>query len=188
MTTNGRTTGDSRRYGRRSFLKTAGAGAVFSATLAGCTGGGGDEPTATASDAPDTRSSTPPDDEATMSPTDTHTATSTPMGGSPTSSPTPSPTPDQTVIVGPGGQLSFDPRSFEIGVGDTVLWTWDAGGHNVKPSATPDGSDWAGTPGEEFATFSSGHVYAYTFEVAGTYRYYCAPHRSAGMTGSFTVG
>lgn len=91
-------------------------------------------------------------------------------------------------MVGPGGSLSFEPESFQIAVGDTVLWTWDAGGHNVKASTTPEGSDWSGTPGGEFDTFGSGHTYRYRFDVAGTYEYYCAPHRSAGMTGSFTVG
>ncbi|WP_346430010.1 plastocyanin/azurin family copper-binding protein [Haloarcula regularis] len=35
--------------------------------------------------------------------------------------------------------------------------------------------------------FDTGHTYAYTFEVPGEYAYFCRPHRSLGMTGSFTV-
>jgi plastocyanin len=120
---------------------------------------------------------------ATPEPTDAPTSVSTTA-----SSPTDSPTPDQAVIVGPGGGLSFEPASFQIAVGDTVRWTWDAGSHNVKSSSTPDGSDWTGTPGDEFDTFGRGYTYTHTFEVAGTYEYYCAPHRGSGMTGSFTVG
>ncbi|MDZ7702129.1 MAG: plastocyanin/azurin family copper-binding protein [Halobacteriales archaeon] len=184
---------------RRRFLRAGAAAAALG--LAGCTGDGGDEPTSTATSAPDTQRSTPTDGEATMSPTDVHTATSTPMDGgtptaetdapteTPTRTPTATPRPsvDQEVEVGPGS-LSFEPSSFELPAGGTVRWVWQSGGHNVKPSATPDGSDWAGTPGGEFATFDAGHTYTVTFEVAGSYEYYCAPHRSSGMTGSFTVG
>ncbi|MEF8828999.1 MAG: plastocyanin/azurin family copper-binding protein, partial [Haloarcula sp.] len=102
---------------------------------------------------------------------------------------TPTDTPvdaDQEVAVAPGG-FSFDPETFEVPVGSTVLWVWEAGGHNVKPTATPEDSDWSGTPGDEGTTYSSGYEYAHTFEVAGEYEYHCVPHQSIGMTGSFTV-
>lgn len=137
--------------------------------------------TSTATDSP-TPTTTP-------SPTETPTPTETPSPtATPTETPTATPTYDLEVVVGPDGGLSFSPSSFDISTGDTVRWTWDSGGHNVKPSSTPSGSDWAGTPGDEFDTFSGGHTYQHTFDVAGDYEYYCAPHRSAGMTGSFTVG
>lgn len=92
-----------------------------------------------------------------------------------------------TVEVGPDGRFRFDPETFEIAVGETVRWVWRAQGHNVKPASVPSGAEWEGTPGDEFATFDSGYTYSYTFDTAGTYEYYCAPHRSSGMTGSFTV-
>lgn len=123
------------------------------------------------------------DTEDTPVPTETPTASPTA-----TSTPTPGTEPDQDVTVGPDGRLRFAPESFDVAVGATVRWVWEAGGHNVKPSATPSGSNWAGTPGGEFETFNAGYTYEFTFDVAGTYEYYCAPHRSSGMVGSFTVG
>lgn len=155
---------------RRTLLQR---GAVLTALgLAGCTGGGDDTPTETVPPETDTRTSTPTADEATTSPT---------------ASPTSSGSFDQVVTVGPGA-LTFEPASFEIPVGGTVQWVWESSGHNVRPSATPDGADWSGTDGGDGTTYSADFTYSYTFEVAGAYDYYCAPHRSAGMTGTFTVG
>lgn len=167
---------------RRRVLQ---ASALALAGLAGCTDGGGDgaTPTATATSTPtdgDTQTSTP---TATTTPTDgdTKTPTSTPT---PTATATPTPQADQVVRVGANG-LNFAPETFSIAVGDRVLWDWVGVGHNVSPGSQPDGADW---PGDDASTYGAGHTYAYTFEVAGTYRYHCDPHRTAGMTGSFTVG
>lgn len=154
---------------RRRFLAAVTAGA---AGLAGCAGADTD-PTPRPTDTPT------PTDEPT--PTDTPGAT-----GTPTETPTPTPTPvvpDVTVVTGPNGDLVFRPRDVTIASGDTVLWTWDSGGHNVKPTSQPAGADWTGTPGGRL--FGKGHEYAYTFEVTGTYEYECVPH--AGMVGSVVV-
>lgn len=175
---------------RRAFLGTAFLGALG---LAGCTGGGdGAAPTPTEAP-PATPSPTPtasPRPTPTPSPPTTQDESTPTPTGSPTPSPTPTPTPvdaDAIIDVGPGGRLRFEPKTFEITAGQTVLWEFRSGGHNVKPSSVPRRSDWSGTPGEEFDTFSSGHRYTFTFETPGEYKYYCAPHRSAGMVGSFTV-
>ncbi len=197
---------------RRRFLKEALIVSIVG--LAGCTGGdqnggatdgadqteGTPEPTQTRTPTPSPRatptaSPTPSattDDTATPTPTQTASPKPTPTptrtpSPSPTATPEPTPTVAKTVEVGPDGRFRFDPETFEIGVGETVRWVWRSGGHNVKPSSVPSGASWEGTPGEEFDTFNSGHTYSYTFETAGTYKYYCAPHRSSGMTGSFTV-
>jgi plastocyanin len=130
---------------------------------------------------------TEPTDTATSTPTDTQTATET---ATPTASDPETGTPteaDRTVVVGVDGSLRFDPETFEIAVGDTVRWEWAAGGHNVRPDSVPEGSDWTGTAGDAGDTYGSGHVHTFTFETAGQYSYYCAPHRSVGMDGSFTV-
>jgi len=92
-----------------------------------------------------------------------------------------------TVTVGPDGNLRFAPETFRLVAGGTVTWEWESGGHNVKPSSMPAGSDWEGTAGGQRTTFSSGHTHERTFDAAGEYEYYCAPHRNFGMTGSFTV-
>lgn len=121
-----------------------------------------------------------PTEPTTETPTERATATVTPTG-------TGTDATDRDVIVAPNAALSFAPESFSVVAGDTVQWTWEAGGHNVRPSSTPADADWPGTPGGDGETFGAGYTYAYTFDVPGTYEYYCAPHRSLGMTGSFTV-
>jgi plastocyanin len=129
-------------------------------------------------------------------PTDTPTPKQTPTEGPtemPAAEPTETPTPelpsnpDQRVAVGDG--LNFDPESFEISVGDTVLWEWVGSGHNIKfdDGGVPEGTDWTGTEAARTTTFGEGHVHFHTFETAGTYDYYCVPHRSTGMEASFTV-
>lgn len=180
---------------RRTILRWSAAFAVGG--IAGCTGGdgsGGDSPTA--SPAPDSPTASPtPNPTGTPTETPTRTTadpepTQTP---SPTDSPTPSPTPEptesvaQVVEVAPDGSFTFAPDDFTVATGETVRWVWRAGGHNVKVESTPSGSDWSGTPGSSSDTFGEGHTYSHTFDVAGKYEYYCAPHRGLGMTGKFTV-
>ncbi|WP_276273022.1 plastocyanin/azurin family copper-binding protein [Haloarcula litorea] len=170
---------------RRQFLAAVGAGVT--GLLAGC--GGGDGGGGTATDAP---TDTPtPTDTATETPTTTATETSTATATATdtetptaTATATPAGDPDQRVAVAPDGFV-FEPETFEIAVGDTVQWVWEGGGHNVEPTATPSGSDWRGTPGDD--TYPEGYTHSHTFAVAGEYEYHCVPHQSLGMDGSFAV-
>lgn len=160
---------------RRTFLGAVGVGLVV--PLAGCGGDGEGSPTATP-----TPEATPTDEPATATPTPTPTETATPT-------PTPTATParaDQVVDVA-DGDFRFAPDSFEIATGQTVLWVWQSSNHNIVPNSIPDGSDWGGTEGGADTTYERGHELASTFTTPGEYTYYCDPHRSAGMTGSFTV-
>lgn len=141
-----------------------------------------DVPADTSTGTPTETRTEPPTETKTNTPAETATETPTE-----TSTPTGTPAPDQTVVVGPNGLFQFNPPDFDISAGDTVRWEWDSGGHNVRPSMSPDNSTWSGTPGEDGTTYDDGYVYTYTFDVAGEYEYYCAPHRQAGMQGSFTV-
>ncbi|MGB9954513.1 plastocyanin/azurin family copper-binding protein [Haloarcula marismortui] len=171
---------------RRQFLGAVTA--VVTGTIAGCSGGDSGEPspteTATATQVP-TRTATTSADSVTT-PTETATPTET-QTETPTATPTETPIDaDQEVAVAPG-DFVFEPVSFEVPVGSTVLWMWEGSGHNVKPTATPEESDWSGTPGDDGKTYSSGYEYAYTFAVPGEYEYHCVPHQSIGMTGSFTI-
>lgn len=125
--------------------------------------GGGDQTTGTAQT------------ETDVDP-DTTTETATTGDGGPTS-----------VVVGPNGSFRFAPSSVTVATGDTVEWVWSSGGHNVVPESTPDGSDFGGSEGDESTTYDAGHSFSYTFETPGTYAYYCAPHRSSGMTGEVVV-
>ncbi len=87
------------------------------------------------------------------------------------------------------GLLVFEPSTITVKPGDTVTWVNNKmAPHNVI-------FDDAGSPGEkELAdsishtqlTFAPGENYSTTFTgdmPTGTYTYYCAPHRGAGMVG-----
>ncbi|EOD17398.1 hypothetical protein EMIHUDRAFT_65950 [Emiliania huxleyi CCMP1516] len=98
----------------------------------------------------------------------------------------------KTVKMGAdSGQLVFVPYEITINKGDTVTWVNNKGGpHNVKfdEEAIPNGVDVESISmddgeelGDEGATFSK------KFDTAGTYRYYCEPHRGAGMNGLLIV-
>jgi len=138
------------------------------------------EPTPTQESTPTAAGTPDPDATATATPTSTATATATPQ---PTATPREA---AAVVAVGDGG-LSFAPDSVEVAVGERVVWMWESSNHNVRPSGTPSGSDFSGTPGGDGDYYDEGYEFAHTFEVAGEYDYYCALHRSAGMTGSVTV-
>ncbi|WP_435349504.1 plastocyanin/azurin family copper-binding protein [Haloarchaeobius sp. HRN-SO-5] len=95
--------------------------------------------------------------------------------------------PENTVIVGPDNTFVFEPDSLTVSPGTEVTWEWDSNTHNVVVESQPDGADWPGTEGGESQTFDEGYVYSYTFEVPGTYTYYCSPHRAQGMQGEIIV-
>ena len=88
------------------------------------------------------------------------------------------------VVVGPGGNLVFEPETANVAPGDTVTWTWDSDNHNIIPESQPEGASWEGHEPLE----NSGFTYEHTFDTEGTYSYYCQPHRSAGMVGEVVVG
>jgi len=98
----------------------------------------------------------------------------------------------QTVEVKMGadsGLLVFEPARVTVCKGDTVKWVNNkAGPHNVvfDEDAIPDGvdqekismDDQLGEPGDTFEM---------SFDTAGTYAYYCEPHRGAGMQATLVV-
>ncbi|MFC6953570.1 plastocyanin/azurin family copper-binding protein [Halorubellus litoreus] len=149
---------------RRQVL--ASTGVAVATGVAGCSSGGEE-------------TTTEPDEET--EPTETEMETTTEAE---TTTESDGPT---TVVVGPNGDFRFAPSSVTIAVGDTVEWVWSSGGHNVVADSTPDGADWSGTEGAPSAVYDAGYEYSHTFEVAGTYAYYCNPHRGSGMTGEVVV-
>jgi plastocyanin len=82
------------------------------------------------------------------------------------------------VVVGQSGDR-FSPSSVTINVGDTVTWRWADSDHNVVIDDAREGFD-AGYR-------RSGETYARTFSNAGTYEFYCDPHRDDGMRGTLVV-
>lgn len=87
------------------------------------------------------------------------------------------------------GGLQFVPSKTSICKGDSVTWTNNKGGpHNVvfDEDAIPGGvSQEAISMDEQLG--EEGDTFTMKFDVAGTYEYYCEPHRGAGMNAVLTV-
>lgn len=71
---------------------------------------------------------------------------------------------------------TFNPKAFTIGVGDAVHV------HNGDTiTHTFTGPSW------DTGDMGPGAVKTLRFNTAGTFNFYCTPHRSLGMTGTLTV-
>jgi halocyanin-like protein len=81
---------------------------------------------------------------------------------------------------GNDGNFAFDPAAVRVSAGTTVVWKWNGKGslHNVVADDGSFESEMYGTAGETFER---------AFEREGTYKYYCAPHKSSGMKGVVVV-
>lgn len=145
---------------RRHFLSGVASIATLT-TLAGCSGGGDD-----GSDGEDGG--------------DTDDGGSEDGGSDDNGSSTPEP---ETVLVGPETENVFDPASLEIQTGTEVTFVWESSGHSLIVDSQPDGADWSGVS----ETQDQGYEHTHVFDVAGTYEYYCDPHRTFGMEGTVTV-
>ncbi len=80
------------------------------------------------------------------------------------------------------GMLAFDPAKLTIKPGDTVKWV----NNKLPPHNIMFEGDAAGKSHDQLM-FSPGEAYEVTFDDAGTYSYYCSPHRGAGMAGKVVV-
>lgn len=79
--------------------------------------------------------------------------------------------------------FQFTPASFNVVVGDTIVWTWTSGSsaHTTTSTTIPSGATPWNSPLQ-----SSNPAFAYIVTVAGNYNYVCQPH-SGLMTGTFTA-
>lgn len=87
------------------------------------------------------------------------------------------------------GQLVFVPDEITICKGDTVTWVNNKGGpHNVvfDEDAIPSGVS-AGSISMDEQLGEEGEKFSKKFDTAGSYSYYCEPHRGAGMKADLTV-
>ncbi len=79
------------------------------------------------------------------------------------------------------GMLAFSPSSITISTGDTVKFV----NNKLAPhNAVFDGHDELSHPDLAFAP---GESWTETFSEAGTFEFYCEPHRGAGMVGKVIV-
>lgn len=85
------------------------------------------------------------------------------------------------------GDLKFKPAELYVKPGTKVTFDWVSDGHNIVVESQPDGANWKGSKGGASKLYDTGHTHEHTFKTKGTYDYYCAPHRSAGMVGKIIV-
>merc|ERR1719401_3159534 len=88
-----------------------------------------------------------------------------------------------------GGQLVFVPDEVTIKAGESVTWVGNKGmPHNVvfDEEAVPDGTNLEAINHEDMVN-DEGEKVTSKFTKAGTYAYYCEPHRGAGMNGVVIV-
>ncbi len=79
------------------------------------------------------------------------------------------------------GMLAFEPSTVTISAGDSVKFV----NNKLAPhNAVFEGHDELSHPDLAFAP---GESWSETFSAAGTYDYYCEPHRGAGMVGKVIV-
>ena len=80
-----------------------------------------------------------------------------------------------------GGMLAFEPATVNIKAGDTVKF--------VNNKLAPHNAVFEGH--DEYShsdlAFNPGESWEETFATAGTYDFYCEPHRGAGMVGKMIV-
>lgn len=90
------------------------------------------------------------------------------------------------------GMLVFEPNNLEVSAGDTVSWAINKmPPHNVvfDDSNAPDAA-LAKAMSNTKMMFAAGDTYDVTIPAdaaAGTYTYFCSPHRGAGMIGKLTI-
>jgi len=83
--------------------------------------------------------------------------------------------------------LKFKPAELYVKPGTEVTFEWTSDGHNIVVESQPEGASWEGTEGGADTLYDTGHTYTHTFETKGTYEYFCAPHKNAGMVGTIIV-
>ena len=96
------------------------------------------------------------------------------------------------VTVGPkGNEFTFMPDTVNIGIGDTVRWTWESDMHSVTSGTKCVADGQFCSPDNMNCDVGilndTGFVYEFTFTQPGTYRYFCFIHCFAGMTGVVNV-
>lgn len=97
-------------------------------------------------------------------------------------------------MVTDGGEYYFDPVGLYVEPGDTVEWVIESGAHTATSYSKSNQRASVTRIPKEAAPFDSGMLekkgaaYSYTFEVPGTYDYYCSPHKTLGMVGRIVCG
>jgi plastocyanin len=96
-------------------------------------------------------------------------------------------------VVGMTNTMTYTPDTVRVEVGETVRWeNSSAVMHTVTADPDEAFKDESVMLPDGASSFHSGNLnpketFEYTFEVAGTYRYFCVPHEAVGMRGTVVV-
>ena len=74
---------------------------------------------------------------------------------------------------------SSNNQSITIGQGDTIIWTWGSGTHNLRATSGTE-------PLNSGYSTGAGNTFTYTFNQVGSTDYVCDPH-AGNMNGTVTV-
>ncbi|MDS0280123.1 plastocyanin/azurin family copper-binding protein [Halomicroarcula sp. S1AR25-4] len=99
------------------------------------------------------------------------------------------------------GDLRFDPAEVTIDPGQQVTWVNESGVPHTASAyeeAIPNEASYFASGGYESEQavrqstsargfLERGETYSYTFDVTGTYQYFCLPHEESGMVGRVIV-
>ncbi|WP_262174573.1 plastocyanin/azurin family copper-binding protein [Haloarcula laminariae] len=107
---------------------------------------------------------------------------------------TDSPPPNTVLMITEGGDYYFDPIGQFVETGETITFEIQSGRHSATAYHEEITSASVTRIPEGASTFNSGTMsnagatYKHTFDTAGTYDYFCIPHKSVGMVGRIVVG
>jgi len=167
---------------RRAFVKWGSALSVGGiAGLAGCSApiGGGEETVADET----TTGGTTTEEEAAGGGDTTTTESDAEGGGTP-----------QVAMITEGSEYYFDPIGQFVEPGTTVEWVNESGAHSSTAYAEGNGGAEVTRIPDEADPWNSeilseeGATFSYTFEVQGTYDYFCIPHKTLGMIARIVCG
>lgn len=92
------------------------------------------------------------------------------------------------------GGYYFDPIGLFVKPGETVTWVNETGAHSTTAYEKGNGRALVTRIPKDATAWNSGILselgatFEHTFEVEGTYDYFCIPHKSLGMVGRIVVG
>lgn len=169
---------------RRTLIKAMSAGATGGlAGLSGCSapGGDGEETTELVEE-----TTTGVEETTTEGETTEEGETTTADGGGGGA--------EQIRMVTQDSNYFFDPIGLFVEPGTTVEWVNEAGSHSSTAYAESlDAADVTRIPDDaepwnsEILT-EEGATFSHTFEVTGTYDYFCIPHKTLGMVARIVCG
>jgi len=164
---------------RRTFIRAVSVGATGGlAGLSGCSAPGGND-----------EGTTEPEGEAGEDTTTTGGdemeagETTTESGGA-----------EQIQMITEDSEYYYDPIGLSVEPGTTVEWVNEAGSHSstaydegnggAEVTRIPDDAE----PWNSEILSEEGGTFSYTFEVEGTYDYFCIPHKTLAMVGRVVCG